>query len=81
MLFFYKKLTFQNIHISLSPEYNEAYRVCCLRNHLKKKNCFEISNTLKSVSNTVGGTWLAQWREHETLDLGIVSLSPTVGID
>ena len=27
------------------------------------------------------GTWLAQSVEHETLDLGIVSLSPTLGVE
>jgi len=27
------------------------------------------------------GAWLAQWVEHVTLDLGVVSSSPTLGVE
>ena len=31
--------------------------------------------------NDVRGTWLAQLVGHATLDLGVVSLSPTMGVE
>jgi len=27
------------------------------------------------------GAWLAQWEEHATLDLGLMSSSPTMGVE
>ena len=27
------------------------------------------------------GAWLAQWEGHETLDLGVVSSSPALGVE
>ena len=32
------------------------------------------------IKNISRGTWLAQSVEHATLDLGVVSLSPTPGV-
>ena len=29
----------------------------------------------------LGGTWLAQWVEHMTVDLGVMSLSPKLGVE
>ena len=37
--------------------------------------------TLPDVKNYDRGTWPAQLEEHLTLDLGVVSLSPIVGIE
>ena len=31
--------------------------------------------------NQSGGTYVAQWEEHGTLDLRVVSLSPTLGVE
>ena len=41
------------------------------------KNDHEV-NSLKS---DLGGTWLAQSVEHVTLGLGVVSLSPILGVE
>ena len=46
---------------------------------VKLSVCHEYENTLKIGIER--GTWLAQSEEHGTLDLGVVSLSPTSGVE
>ena len=42
---------------------------------------FMIFPQLKKIVMGEGSAWLAQSEEHSTLDLGIMSLSPTVGTE
>ena len=41
----------------------------------------EVSESPKSKNRKGGGKWLAQSVEHATLDLGVVSSSPMVGVE
>ena len=47
----------------------------------KLKQFSNKSDVLYLRENNYGGAWLAQLVEHVTLDLGIVSSSPTIGIE
>ena len=53
--------------------------IICKCYFFKKKNTMFIYLFFKS--NMVQGTWLAQSVEHATLDLGVVSASPTLGVE
>ena len=41
----------------------------------------ECSSGINKIHSQSGGTWLAQLEECVTLDLGVVSSSPTLGVE
>lgn len=46
--------------------------------HMIIQNAHENINLLKALSQ---GTWMAQWKEHATLNFRVVSLSPSWGLE
>lgn len=50
---------------------------CVITNQLEK----DISNTIRAVTRTSRGTWLAQSVDCGTVDLGVVSSIRTLGVE
>jgi len=46
-----------------------------------RKRKKENKKQMEQIKNKYQGTWLAQSVQHVTLDLGVVNLSPTLGIE
>ena len=42
---------------------------------------YSLKRILQTLKMVFWGTWLTQLEEHATLDLGVVSLSPMMGVE
>ena len=72
----------------LTSQVSASRSVCTISGGLQSEPFFRPSSpnsqyvlNVLFIRSMIRGAWLAQWVEHGTLDLGVASLSPTLGVE